>query len=170
MDNNIYTQIGIVLIIALASKNAILIVEFARELRQQGRSILDAAVEASRLRFRPILMTSFAFILGILPLVNATGAGAQPSAAAGLFAASSAPQRPCVVSWSSSCARRAGPRRRRGCGTPPPPRRPHRLLARYGRACAPASRSTHAQVPEREWWLLTRTRARCRDDRRRDRQ
>src|SRR4051812_30116287 len=76
MDNNIYTQIGVVLIIALASKNAILIVEFARELRAQGRSILDAAVEASRQRFRPILMTSFAFILGIWPLVNATGAGA----------------------------------------------------------------------------------------------
>ena len=76
MDNNVYTQIGIVLIIALASKNAILIVEFARELRAKGRSILEAAVEASRLRFRPILMTSFAFILGIVPLVNATGAGA----------------------------------------------------------------------------------------------
>jgi hydrophobic/amphiphilic exporter-1 (mainly G- bacteria), HAE1 family len=76
MDNNIYTQIGIVLIIALASKNAILIVEFARELRTKGRSIIDAAIEASRLRFRPILMTSFAFILGIYPLVNATGAGA----------------------------------------------------------------------------------------------
>jgi HAE1 family hydrophobic/amphiphilic exporter-1 len=76
MDNNMYTQIGIVLIIALASKNAILIVEFARELRARGRPILEAAVEASRLRFRPILMTSFAFILGIWPLVNATGAGA----------------------------------------------------------------------------------------------
>jgi HAE1 family hydrophobic/amphiphilic exporter-1 len=76
MDNNIYTQIGIVLIIALASKNAILIVEFARELRARGRPIRDAAVEASRLRFRPILMTSFAFVLGIWPLVNATGAGA----------------------------------------------------------------------------------------------
>jgi HAE1 family hydrophobic/amphiphilic exporter-1 len=76
MDNNIYTQIGVVLIIALASKNAILIVEFARELREQGQSILDAAVEASRKRLRPILMTSFAFILGIWPLVNATGAGA----------------------------------------------------------------------------------------------
>ncbi len=75
-DNNVYTQIGVVLIIALASKNAILIVEFARELRSKGRSILEAAVEASRLRFRPILMTSFAFILGILPLVGATGAGA----------------------------------------------------------------------------------------------
>jgi HAE1 family hydrophobic/amphiphilic exporter-1 len=83
MDNNIYTQIGIVLIIALASKNAILIVEFARELRAGGQSILDAAVQASRLRFRPILMTSFAFILGIYPLVNATGAGAASRQALG---------------------------------------------------------------------------------------
>jgi hydrophobic/amphiphilic exporter-1 (mainly G- bacteria), HAE1 family len=83
MDINIYTQIGIVLIIALASKNAILIVEFARELRGHGRSILDAAVEASRQRFRPILMTSFAFILGIVPLVNAEGAGAASRRALG---------------------------------------------------------------------------------------
>jgi HAE1 family hydrophobic/amphiphilic exporter-1 len=83
MDNNIYTQIGIVLIIALASKNAILIVEFARELRARGQSILDAAVNASRQRFRPILMTSFAFILGIYPLVNATGAGAASRRALG---------------------------------------------------------------------------------------
>jgi hydrophobic/amphiphilic exporter-1 (mainly G- bacteria), HAE1 family len=83
MDNNVYTQIGIVLIIALASKNAILIVEFAQKLRENGRPILDAAVEASRLRFRPILMTSFAFILGILPLVNATGAGAASRRALG---------------------------------------------------------------------------------------
>jgi HAE1 family hydrophobic/amphiphilic exporter-1 len=83
MDNNIYTQIGIVLIIALASKNAILIVEFARELRLKGETIEDAAVQASRLRFRPILMTSFAFILGILPLVNAVGAGAAGRRALG---------------------------------------------------------------------------------------
>jgi HAE1 family hydrophobic/amphiphilic exporter-1 len=83
MDINIYTQIGIVLIIALASKNAILIVEFARELRAGGQGILDAAVQASRLRFRPILMTSFAFILGIYPLVNATGAGAASRQALG---------------------------------------------------------------------------------------
>jgi HAE1 family hydrophobic/amphiphilic exporter-1 len=76
MENNVYVQIGVVLIIALASKNAILIVEFARELRIHGRELRDAAVEASRLRFRPILMTSFAFILGVLPLVWATGAGA----------------------------------------------------------------------------------------------
>ena len=83
MDNNIYTQIGVVLIIALASKNAILIVEFARELRLQGRSISEAAIEASRLRFRPILMTSFAFILGVLPLVWAEGAAAASRQALG---------------------------------------------------------------------------------------
>ena len=76
MENNIYVQIGIVLVIALASKNAILIVEFARDLRAAGQSITDAAVNASRARFRPILMTSIAFILGVLPLVFATGAAA----------------------------------------------------------------------------------------------
>ena len=75
-DNNVYTQIGVVLIIALASKNAILIVEFARELRMAGRTIRQAAIEAAKMRFRPILMTSFAFILGVVPLVIATGAGA----------------------------------------------------------------------------------------------
>src|SRR6185436_11276442 len=83
MDNNLYTQIGIVLIIALASKNAILIVEFARDLRSQGQSILDAAVNAARMRLRPILMTSFAFILGVVPLVIATGAGAAGQRALG---------------------------------------------------------------------------------------
>jgi HAE1 family hydrophobic/amphiphilic exporter-1 len=83
MDNNVYTQVGIVLIIALASKNAILIVEFARDLRANGRSIRDAAVEAAKLRFRPILMTSFAFILGVVPLVIAEGAGAAGQRALG---------------------------------------------------------------------------------------
>jgi HAE1 family hydrophobic/amphiphilic exporter-1 len=76
MDNNIYTQIGVVLIIALASKNAILIVEFARELRIAGQGVFEAAEHAARMRFRPIVMTSFAFILGVVPLVFATGAGA----------------------------------------------------------------------------------------------
>jgi HAE1 family hydrophobic/amphiphilic exporter-1 len=80
---NVYTQIGIVLIIALASKNAILIVEFARDLRHAGRGILEAAVQASRQRFRPILMTSFAFILGVWPLVHAEGAGAASRQALG---------------------------------------------------------------------------------------
>ena len=83
LDNNVYTQIGVVLLIALASKNAILIVEFARDYRAAGKSILEAAVIASRLRFRPILMTSFAFILGVAPLVVATGAGAASRRALG---------------------------------------------------------------------------------------
>ncbi len=82
-DNNVYTQIGVVLIIALASKNAILIVEFARELRLKGRSVREAAMEAARMRFRPIVMTSFAFILGVAPLVWATGAGAASRRALG---------------------------------------------------------------------------------------
>ena len=83
MDINVYTQIGLVLIIALACKNAILIVEVARELRAEGRSILEAAVEASRRRFRPILMTSFAFILGVYPLTVSEGAGAGSRRALG---------------------------------------------------------------------------------------
>jgi multidrug efflux pump len=77
LDNNIFTQIGLVVLMGLACKNAILIVEFARDLEQQGRSIVEAAIEASRLRLRPILMTSFAFIAGVLPLVFAHGAGSE---------------------------------------------------------------------------------------------
>lgn len=76
-DNNIFTQISLFVLMGLATKNAILIVEFARELEEQGRSIIDAAIEASRLRLRPILMTSFAFIMGVLPLVVSTGAGSE---------------------------------------------------------------------------------------------
>jgi multidrug efflux pump len=77
LDNNLFTQIGLVVLMGLACKNAILIVEFARELEMQGRSIVEAAIEASRLRLRPILMTSFAFIMGVVPLVFASGAGAE---------------------------------------------------------------------------------------------
>ncbi|MFK8017645.1 MAG: efflux RND transporter permease subunit [Gammaproteobacteria bacterium] len=77
LDNNIFTQIGLVVLMGLACKNAILIVEFARDLERQGRGIFDAAVEACRLRLRPILMTSFAFIAGVLPLVFASGAGSE---------------------------------------------------------------------------------------------
>ena len=84
IDNNLYTQIGIVLLIALSAKNAILIVEFARELRADGKAITEAAVEAARARFRPILMTTFAFILGVVPLVLATGAGANARASIGI--------------------------------------------------------------------------------------
>jgi hydrophobic/amphiphilic exporter-1 (mainly G- bacteria), HAE1 family len=82
--DNLYTQIGLILLIALASKNAILIVEYARQQRAAGREVLDAAVEAARLRFRPIIMTSFAFILGVFPLVIATGAGAASRRSIGI--------------------------------------------------------------------------------------
>jgi HAE1 family hydrophobic/amphiphilic exporter-1 len=82
-DNNLYTQVGLVLMIALASKNAILVVEFARELHEGGLSITEAAVEATRRRFRPIVMTSFAFILGVVPLMKAGGAGAASQQAIG---------------------------------------------------------------------------------------
>lgn len=76
IENNVYVQIGAVLIVALGSKNAILIVEFARELRLEGRSTTDAAIEAARRRLRPVLMTSMSFIAGVLPLLYAEGAGA----------------------------------------------------------------------------------------------
>ncbi|HUM07202.1 MAG TPA: multidrug efflux RND transporter permease subunit [Terriglobales bacterium] len=74
-QNDVYCQVGLVMLVGLASKNAILIVEFAEQLRERGMTIVDAAVEAARIRLRPILMTSFAFILGVVPLVIATGAG-----------------------------------------------------------------------------------------------
>ena len=77
LDNNIFTQIGLVVLIGLAAKNAILIVEVAKQLEDQGKPRFEATVEACRLRLRPILMTSFAFILGVVPLVLAKGAGAE---------------------------------------------------------------------------------------------
>src|SRR5215210_543580 len=83
-DNNIFTQIGFLVLIGLACKNAILIVEFARELHLQGRSAVEAALEACRIRLRPILMTSFAFIMGVLPLVFSSGAGAEMRHAMGV--------------------------------------------------------------------------------------
>jgi multidrug efflux pump subunit AcrB len=83
MDNNILTQIGFVVLIGLAAKNAILIVEFARQAEERGATRQDAAVQAARTRLRPILMTSFAFILGVVPLVLATGAGAEMRQALG---------------------------------------------------------------------------------------
>lgn len=86
--SDVYLQVGLFTVVGLAAKNAILIVEFATSLRAQGYSIRDAAIEAARERFRPILMTSFAFILGVLPLVIAGGAGAgsRRSLGTGVFA------------------------------------------------------------------------------------
>jgi len=83
-DNNIFTQIALFVLVGLASKNAILIVEFARELEHHGRSIVEAALEACRLRLRPILMTSIAFIMGVVPLVFSSGAGAEMRHAMGV--------------------------------------------------------------------------------------
>jgi len=83
MSNDVYVQIGLVMLIGLAAKNAILIVEFAEQLREHGRSIVEAAIEAAELRLRPILMTSIAFILGVLPLYFATGAGSLGRKAVG---------------------------------------------------------------------------------------
>lgn len=83
-DNNIFTQIGLIVLVGLATKNAILIVEFAKELQDSGMDALSAIKEASRLRLRPILMTSIAFIMGVLPMVISTGAGAEMRQAMGV--------------------------------------------------------------------------------------
>jgi multidrug efflux pump len=83
-DNNIFTQIGLFVLVGLACKNAILIVEFARELEHNGCTIVEAAIEAAHLRLRPILMTSFAFIMGVVPLVLSSGAGAEMRHAMGI--------------------------------------------------------------------------------------
>ncbi|MEJ8820428.1 efflux RND transporter permease subunit [Variovorax humicola] len=83
-DNNVFTQIGLIVLVGLSAKNAILIVEFARELEFAGRTPIQAAIEASRLRLRPILMTSLAFVMGVLPLVLSTGAGAEMRSAMGV--------------------------------------------------------------------------------------
>jgi len=87
MPNDIYFQIGLVVLIGLAAKNAILIVEFAAQKRAEGLDVLEAALEGARLRFRPIVMTSLAFILGVFPLVKASGAGAaaRKSMGTGVF-------------------------------------------------------------------------------------
>jgi multidrug efflux pump len=83
-DNNIFTQIGLIVLVGLATKNAILIVEFAKELQDHGMKTMDAILEAARLRLRPILMTSIAFIMGVVPMVFSTGAGAEMRQAMGV--------------------------------------------------------------------------------------
>jgi len=83
LDNNVYTQVGLIMLVGLAAKNAILIVEFARLRREAGAPIVQAALDGAKLRLRPIVMTSFAFILGTLPLALASGAGAGARIALG---------------------------------------------------------------------------------------
>ena len=83
-DNNVFTQIGLIVLVGLSAKNAILIVEFARDIELEGKPRLEAVIEACRLRLRPILMTSFAFILGVLPLVVSTGSGSEMRQAVGV--------------------------------------------------------------------------------------
>jgi HAE1 family hydrophobic/amphiphilic exporter-1 len=88
LPNNLYVQIGLILLIALSAKNAILVVEMGRQFRDAGETILDSAVAAARSRFRPIIMTSFTFILGVVPLIFSTGAGSASRHALGLTVAS----------------------------------------------------------------------------------
>jgi hydrophobic/amphiphilic exporter-1 (mainly G- bacteria), HAE1 family len=121
--NNLYTQIGLILLIALGSKNAILVVEYARQRRAEGMEIVAAAVEGARLRFRPILMTSFAFILGVFPLVIATGAGAGARRSIGLPVFSGMIASTCLVvvfvpSFYVVMQRLEERRRRRGARNP----------------------------------------------------
>ena len=83
LQNDVYLQVGLITTMGLSAKNAILMVEFAERAEKQGKRVIDAAIEAARIRLRPILMTSFAFIFGVLPLALATGAGANSRAAIG---------------------------------------------------------------------------------------
>ncbi|MBL9118841.1 MAG: multidrug efflux RND transporter permease subunit [Phycisphaerae bacterium] len=130
LDNNIFTQIGLVLLVGLGAKNAILIVEFARENRAHGKSIRESAVAAARTRFRPIIMTSLAFILGVVPLLRATGAGAGSRQALGtavfggmigvtILGLLFTPALYCVVQWIDEAIFRRVPRKA-GAATPEP--------------------------------------------------
>src|SRR3546814_18212241 len=105
LSNDLYLQIGLITLVGLAAKNAILIVEFAVLSRQRGRTIVEAAEEAAQLRFRPIVMTSLAFILGVVPLALSTGAGAasRPSLGTGVIGGM-----PAATFLARTAARRVG--------------------------------------------------------------
>src|SRR3989441_725247 len=132
MPNDVYVQIGLIVVVGLAAKNAILIVEFANELRAQGRSIREAALEAGRERLRPILMTSFAFILGVAPLLTSSGAGAasrhsiRTGAVFGMLVATTGGGFfiPLFFAAIRSLSQRGLVRRRAGAGSPVPPAPP----------------------------------------------
>ena len=163
-DVNIFVQIGLVVLVGLACKNAILVVEYAKQLHLEGRRVFEATQEASRLRLRPILMTSFAFIFGVMPLVVASGAGAEMRRSLGIavfsgmlgvtlfgifltpvffyvisgFGETAAVRRPSPSGWLVSC----GPGRPRRAGERLPARRSWVSFARSGRwwsAAWPAS-------------------------------
>jgi hydrophobic/amphiphilic exporter-1 (mainly G- bacteria), HAE1 family len=149
-SNNIYVQIGLVLLIALSAKNAILIVEMAREGREQGRSIPEATIEASRVRFRPILMTSFTFILGVLPLVLASGAGAAARRSLGIAVASGMLASTCLavlfVPALFVVLQRWIERKKPAPATAPPPA-PAPAPAPAGRGRSPAASSLKSPLP-----------------------
>ncbi len=164
LANDVFCQVGLVLLIGLATKNSILIVEFAEQLRERGLSILDAAVEAGRIRMRPILMTSLAFILGVLPLAFATGAGAGArnsvgtSVAGGMVASTFLSVifipvlyvviRSLAPGKARHAPRAVPPSRRRRRERPMPERlRPMLVVAVAGLAWRPPGRSPHRSRP-----------------------
>ena len=133
LENDVYLQIGLLTTMGLAAKNAILMIEFAEQAEKQGKRVIDAALEAARIRLRPILMTSFAFIFGVLPLAIATGAGANSRIAIGTVGdrrhADRDPPRdllhPAVLrAGPPRRARRAGKHRASRIGSGAPTRRP----------------------------------------------
>jgi len=130
LQNDVFCQVGLVMLVGLASKNAILIVEFAEQLRNEGRSVADAAIHAAQTRLRPILMTSFAFLMGVIPLVLATGAGASARKSLGTTVFGGMLLSTFVnlifipVLYVVVEGLRARVRRRGGPGAPPPPTPP----------------------------------------------
>src|SRR4029450_13728056 len=143
LDNNIFAQIGIVVLIALAAKNAILIIEFAMEERAHGKDIVSAATTAAALRFRAVMMTSFAFILGLVPLVIASGAGAATQRAVGTAVFGGMIAASCLgifVIPGLYVAFQTGREKIQGIGKKAPPAEPAPVEQKH---CRPASLEPH---------------------------